>query len=162
MRNLRNEPHFLFRCFYSITARRFCQPCLWCQTSQNVAYESLVIIADTTTISSVAANEDKTIQSLTIPETGKWKVEATINGYSGQFGQTYEVSQSLKKNGNNFMEYNKNYSSSDSTWLWMGATIIGVVDANKGDKIDSAIHATNHSISQIQKIGCCMIATRIG
>lgn len=122
----------------------------------------MCVVASDTTVSSVSTNEDKTIQSLTIPEAGKWKVEATINGYSSQFNQTYEVSQSLKKNSEKFMELNRNYSSSSSTWLWMGTTIIGVVDANKGDEIDSSILAKNHSISQIQKLGCCMVATRIG
>ena len=129
--------------------------------SDNVEFKTMYVVAPDTTVSNVSANEDKTIQSLTIPEAGKWKIEAIINGYSGQFSQTYEVSQSLKKNGVKFIEYNKNYSSSDSTWLWMGATIIGIVDANKGDRIDSSIKATNHSISQIQQLGCCMVATRI-
>lgn len=122
----------------------------------------MYVVASDTTVSSVSTDEDKTIQSLTIPETGKWKVEAIINGYSKISGQTYEVFQSLKKNSERFIELNRNYSSSDSTWLWMGTTVIGVVDANKGDEIDSSIRAKNHSISQIQKLGCCMVATRIG
>ena len=119
-------------------------------------------MAARSSVSSVGVDLEGIIQSLTIPETGLWKVEAIIAGYSAQGGQTYDAEQRLKKNGTTFMDHDNTYTSIAGRMLRMGTTLIGVVEANKGDKIDSTIQVSQHNIEHIEPDRCCMVATRIG
>ena len=101
------------------------------------------------------------IQSLTIPETGRWKVEAIIAGYSDA-RDSYAAEQRLKKNGVAFMAHNNNYTATSGQYMRLGTALIGTVDADKGDKVDSTIQVVDHSIQHIEPDRCCMVATRIG
>jgi len=132
-------------------------------TSQNIDWSTMSVVADPTTVTNLAVNTMTTIQSLTI-SAGKWKISGQFNGASEQT-QTYQANIALFKDGTQFSHLEvsgSGASTSAGMKLPIAASVIGVVEATVPSKIDLRAKIYDHSLKEVYKQSCWLIAERIG
>jgi len=119
----------------------------------------LTIVAPETSVTSLAVNQPSDIQQITIPSTGTWKITAQFRGVSAS-DLGYLGLLQLKKNGTEIKECGFSAPSVTSTVIAL-INYVAVVECKTGDILAYSAKMLDHSLSIVDKTGCCFTAEKI-
>lgn len=129
-------------------------------TVQYVNTANTIVVAPDTSVASLAVDTETTMQTLTIPVAGSYKITAQVCGYSSSTS-TYAATIKIKNGSTEALAYSWAQPAANNI-TWVSGSVSKVITCAANDTITNTLTVSGHSLGHIQTNACVLIAEKVG